>query len=87
MESDNQPTELTPIGEGINIPDNFNPFPDIIVMGERIPCKKCGKNHGMGVEDMTTGHFTPIDICYDCFIFGRYVPITEQIHLGIDDAN
>ena len=30
------------------------------------PCKKCGKSHGMGIEDMTTGKIEPIDLCYDC---------------------
>lgn len=30
------------------------------------PCKKCGKSHGMGIEDTRTGEITPIDLCYDC---------------------
>lgn len=79
-------SEPIPLGEGVDIPDDFNPNPETIVVGERIPCKKCGKEHGYGVKDMTTGHFTPIDTCYDCFIFGTYVPVTEQIHLSINDV-
>lgn len=30
------------------------------------PCRKCGKSHGMGVEEMSTGIITPIDLCYEC---------------------
>lgn len=30
------------------------------------PCKKCGKSHGMGIEEMATGKIDPIDLCYDC---------------------
>ncbi len=35
-------------------------------MIEYPPCKKCGANHGMGIEDMQTGVITPIDTCRDC---------------------
>ena len=42
-------------------------------------CKKCGKEHGMGLENMETGSFEPIDYCYDCLF--TYSPIKEQIHL------
>ncbi len=30
------------------------------------PCKHCGANHGMGIEDMVTGFITPMDICNTC---------------------
>lgn len=30
------------------------------------PCKKCGASHGMGIENMETGHIEPLDIWYDC---------------------
>lgn len=30
------------------------------------PCKYCGHEHGMGIEDMSTGIIKPIDICYPC---------------------
>jgi hypothetical protein len=33
-------------------------------------CKKCGKEHGMGIEDMKTGEITPIDLCEDCLFEG-----------------
>lgn len=29
-------------------------------------CKKCGKSHGMGIEEMATGKITSIDVCYEC---------------------
>lgn len=35
-------------------------------MIEYPPCKKCGKSHGMGIEEMSTGKITPIDLCYEC---------------------
>ncbi len=45
-------------------------------------CKECGKLHGMGIQDMTTGSFEPIDLCYDCIFKNcRYEPIEEQIVL------
>ena len=61
-------------------------IPPTIVRGEFIPCKKCGKDHGMGVKNMITGDFTPTDTCNDCFIYGTFVPITEQIHLNVEDV-
>lgn len=30
------------------------------------PCKKCGADHGMGIEEMATGKITPIDVCRKC---------------------
>ena len=45
-------------------------------------CKKCGSNHGMGIEDMTTSIFTPIDYCRDClFAQCEIKHLTEQITL------
>jgi len=38
-------------------------YPD---KSEYPPCKKCGKAHGMGVEDTSTGIVTPLDICKEC---------------------
>ena len=46
------------------------------------PCKKCGKSHGIGIKDMSTGHIQPLDLCYDCLWSGLiYNPINEQITL------
>ena len=42
-------------------------------------CTKCGKLHGMGIENRETGEITPMDVCYDCLWFGTYVPLTKQI--------
>lgn len=43
-------------------------------------CKKCGAKQGMGIEEMSTGQFTPLDICKDCLFAGtKYNPIVEQI--------
>lgn len=36
-------------------------------------CKKCGKEHGMVIEDKVTGECEPIDLCYQC-IFGDWKP-------------
>lgn len=30
------------------------------------PCKICGVSHEMGMEDITTGEISPLDICRDC---------------------
>ena len=30
------------------------------------PCRKCGKTHGMGIENIQTGEITPLELCYDC---------------------
>jgi hypothetical protein len=45
------------------------------------PCKKCGKSHGMGVEDMKTGVITPIDVCSKCLFKWTYKMSTEQIEV------
>jgi len=50
------------------------------------PCKKCGAAHKMGVEEMATGKITPMDICYNCLWFAEMKPITEKIHLTIEDV-
>lgn len=42
-------------------------------MIEYPPCKKCGKSHGMGIEEMNTGIITPIDVCYDCRWNSNYI--------------
>ena len=55
-------------------------LPDIF-----LPCRKCGKDHRNGVKNMVTGEFTSIDICSDCFVFGRFEPITEKVHLSVED--
>jgi hypothetical protein len=49
------------------------------------PCKKCGANHGMGIEDMKTGKITPIDICKEC-LFENCYPKFDP-HLTIEDLN
>jgi hypothetical protein len=55
-------------------------------MIEYPPCKKCGKSHGMGIENMETGEITPIDLCNKCLWSGYSVKsIKEQIHLTIED--
>lgn len=34
------------------------------------PCKKCGKLHGMVIENKLNGTSEPIDVCYDCLFEG-----------------
>lgn len=70
---------VKPLSDDTEPTAHYIPEPETIVVGERIPCKKCGKSHGMGIKDMETGIHTPIDTCYDCMIFGKYVPIAEQV--------
>lgn len=45
------------------------------------PCRKCGAAHGMGIENMETGHIEPMDICYDCLWMGQYKLLATQITL------
>lgn len=50
-------------------------------------CKKCGKEHGMVIEDKVTGKCEPLDLCYQC-IFGDWKPAPiEQIKLEDLDEN
>lgn len=42
-------------------------------------CKKCGKEHRMGLENRETGSFEPLDICRECMIFGEFVPIQGEL--------
>lgn len=43
------------------------------------PCRKCGKSHGMGIEDMATGEIEPIDVCYECLWEGFKInPLSED---------
>jgi hypothetical protein len=35
-------------------------------------CTSCGKEHGMVIEDMTTGETTPIDWCKTCIFTKGY---------------
>lgn len=35
-------------------------------------CTSCGIEHGMVIEDMTTGETNPIDWCKDCFFSKGY---------------
>ena len=45
-------------------------------------CKKCGAKHGMGIENMETGEFEPIDTCKEClFVNTKYLGRTEPVHL------
>lgn len=47
-------------------------------------CVKCGKKHGMVVENMETGTQEPLDLCYDClFAPMKYNPIPP--HIKVDD--
>lgn len=50
------------------------------------PCKKCGKSHGMGIENMETGEITPIDICSNC-LWSGYSPrkVEQPIYLDMQD--
>ncbi len=51
-------------------------------MIEYPPCKKCGKSHGMGVEEMATGIITPMDVCSNCLYGSTKINHpTEKIHL------
>ena len=43
------------------------------------PCKYCGKSHEMSIENRETGEMEPMDICYDCLSFGKFIPIIKQI--------
>jgi hypothetical protein len=52
---------------------------EVKVVGEKMPCKKCGKSHGMGILDTQTGIHTPIDICKDCMIIGTYIALKQPI--------
>ncbi len=66
---------------GIDPPADLFEFKEPIVLTPFIPCKKCGKDHGYGIKNMITGHFIPIDTCPDCFIFGSYHPVVDQVVL------
>lgn len=49
-------------------------------------CKKCGKTHGMVLENRITGESEPLDICEDCLFAGCYIKHpTEKIILTADD--
>lgn len=44
-------------------------------------CVKCGKEHGMGVEEI--GKFTHIDVCRDCLFERCYVAeVREQVKMS-----
>lgn len=48
-------------------------------MIEYPPCKYCGASHGMGIEDMTTGEITPIDVCNTClWDFSEKSPLLSE---------
>ncbi len=48
-------------------------------------CTSCGKDHGMVIEDMTTGETTPIDWCKECFFSKGYTyKEPESVHLCQD---
>lgn len=47
-------------------------------------CKYCGAYHGMGIEEMSTGKITPLDICKECLwkpYHDSYKPIENQVVL------
>jgi hypothetical protein len=77
--------------------DNFGgiePGPDPIHKYSKIEtpptlseCKKCGKLHGMVLEEMATGKTGPLDICKDCMFYATAIPLTDQIHLTEMDAD
>ena len=52
-------------------------------MLEYPPCRCCGKNHGMGLEDMETGEIKPLDICRDCL----FPPILFNPQIQLEDLN
>jgi len=58
------------------------------INGPYLPCKKCGKDHKLGILDVATNVHTPIDICYKCLWEG-WAPkfTTEQIVLHEPDLN
>lgn len=45
-------------------------------------CKKCGKEHRLGLENKENGSFTPIDVCYDCLMFATFRPLRKKIKLN-----
>jgi hypothetical protein len=51
------------------------------------PCKKCNKSHGMGIEEMSTGKITPLDICYDCLwnLLQFHKKINPELLLELED--
>jgi len=53
---------IDPPAEKIGMPFPENPIRSI--------CKKCGKTHGMVVQDMKTGECEPLDTCMDCLMVG-----------------
>ncbi len=50
-------------------------------IGQR-SCVKCGRSHGMVVEDKESGECKAVDLCYDCMMIGTCDPIKEQIEIG-----
>lgn len=47
----------------------------VFTLGVMTICKHCGKTHGVGIQDMHTGVFEPIDVCFECLFKGcEFIP-------------
>jgi hypothetical protein len=78
------PISCTPISEGIDPPSEWPPQQEN--HGRKvhdIPCKKCGKQHGLCLETMSTGHMEPLDICSECLFAPPNYPKREGIMINI----
>lgn len=58
-----------------------------IIVGDRKPCKKCGKDHMMGVTDRETNTHTLMDVCYECFWEGAFKIAPSDVHLMLNDGS
>ncbi len=67
------------LSEGIDPPKSFEE-PETVITG-RLNCIVCGKLSSLGVKNMETGEWEPIDKCKDCFMYGSCVLLTKQIIL------
>jgi len=51
-------------------------------------CIRCGKLHGMQVQNRITGEAEPLDLCYDCIFLGceiKFDPKLDLSDFGNDD--
>ena len=48
-------------------------------------CIKCGKEHGMVVEEMRTGTQSPIKYCKDCLFSGCVYKVDSQYYAKLEE--
>lgn len=41
-------------------------------------CKKCGKKHRMGLENMETGNIIPLDLCKECLFENTKIQLYSE---------